>query len=367
MPFSAKCPFCRLVIQSVPDDLEGGSLECPRCHSFFTLAAALIPSKSEVKKVAAESPTAVTSSPVAVAAPSNSDVSLAPAQEGAPPSAGEIHFDAPLVPLSAEVPAALPRKPAKNYCGALAFLCGSLAVLMISVPPAKALVVPLSAVGVFLGFFGLLWSVWRPAGSLSAVFGLVVSVPVCLLALVRPALLGLSIIPEERADNLPRVVKLRHADEAAIAPRAGEWADAGNQAVQQGDVRVRLASAAIKHVQLEQGRATRVSPQKKLVLRLRISNAGWSRIIEYTGWDQARVRLTDPAKREYRAAVFGPGVRVAGQIGRAELAPAKWVEEVLVFETPPANVESLRLELSLAAFGGSGSLPLEIPRALVVR
>jgi hypothetical protein len=359
MPFSARCPFCHITIQGVPDAFAGESLECPRCHSYFTLAAALVPST-----VQANQATAVAASPanVAVALPP----AAAPPKESVPASAVEIRLDVPLYTPPPEPAPAVPRKRPANLWGAFAFLCGSVAVLAVSVPPANVLVVPLSALGTLLGLIGLASLAWKSSGVHFPVAGLVVSVSVGVFALFWPGVLGLPVHGPESAANMPTVVSLRHPNEKALAPREQAWADAGQQAVQQGDVRVRLESAVVKRVQLEHAGGKQLSSQKQLILRLRISNAGYSRILEYGGWDAAAARLTDRSGKEYRAQTFGPGFRIVGQLNHAALAPGKWAEEVLVFEAPPASAAALRLELSLTAFGGSGTLPLEIPRRLIL-
>jgi len=52
---------------------------------------------------------------------------------------------------------------------------------------------------------------------------------------------------------------------------------------------------------------------------------------------------------------------VAGHVRTASLAPGKYVEDVLVFEPPAADVQSLRLELPAEACGRSGVFRFQIP------
>jgi hypothetical protein len=52
-------------------------------------------------------------------------------------------------------------------------------------------------------------------------------------------------------------------------------------------------------------------------------------------------------------------------VPRASLPTAKSVDDVLVFEAPPASINYLRLELPCAAFGAKGKLRLEIPRSMI--
>src|SRR5207245_10033917 len=46
MAFTAECSFCRLMLEGVPDEANGASVECPRCKNRFTLAAMIQPRKA---------------------------------------------------------------------------------------------------------------------------------------------------------------------------------------------------------------------------------------------------------------------------------------------------------------------------------
>src|SRR2546425_12826573 len=49
MAFTAECSFCRLMLEGVPDESHGASVECPRCKNLFTLAAMIQPRKARRK------------------------------------------------------------------------------------------------------------------------------------------------------------------------------------------------------------------------------------------------------------------------------------------------------------------------------
>jgi hypothetical protein len=157
-----------------------------------------------------------------------------------------------------------------------------------------------------------------------------------------------------------------------VVPKESEWVDASKDAIQQGGVRVRIAGVAVKQVELKDANSHRRSGERSLILRFRLSNAGADRLIKYQSWgpsaraDESREpKLTDDRGRQYRRRNTAPGWSVVGQVPAASLPLAKWVDDVLVFEPPPANVQYLRLELPCAAFGASGTLQLEIPRAMI--
>lgn len=361
MSFSAECPFCQILLQNVPRHYAGRSMECPRCRSYFTLSPLLGRPRPKPVEAAATVPVAATAA--AIDEPSPGAVE-AHSETGTAEAAADT-ADAPPVP-------AAPRKRPANFPAVLSFLCGSLALFALSAPFAVRAVVPLASVGVAVGLLGGAWAVWTAAGARLAALGLGVSLPTLVAGLLLPAPVA---APAREApapgDSPPLVVHLGQRTGRALVPREGDWADASKDAAQQGDLRVRVQSADVKRVELGQAKGPPLTKEKYLVIRLRLSNAGTNRIIDYTGWGvtgpepDAAARLTDSQGKAYRPRLFPDSLKVSGQVRQAAFAPGKWVDDLLVFEAPPADTKFVRLELPCAALGGKGMINLEIPRRMI--
>lgn len=155
-----------------------------------------------------------------------------------------------------------------------------------------------------------------------------------------------------------------------------QWSDAARE-VRHGDLALRVES-------VERGPAwTRTSaeddfaatPEEYLLVRVTLQNVGSERKLHYLGWGSFSAsvngttgRLVDEHNRTYRSRSFGNGVQVRGRVSRSvDIVEGKPVEDTLVFEPPPADVQTLHLELPAENFGGSGHLRLEIPAAAIGR
>jgi hypothetical protein len=161
-----------------------------------------------------------------------------------------------------------------------------------------------------------------------------------------------------------------------------DWVDAGTNAVQHGDVRVRLISITVGPVDFQEAsgpqkgsspRPAQKRPREKyLVIKLRISNAGAGQLIQYAGWshpsaqpEHAVLSLWDARGKSYPLRLFPSDRVVAGQVTNASIPPTKWVDDVLVFDAPPGRVEFLRLELPAESVGSKGSFRLQIPGRMI--
>lgn len=375
MSFSAECPFCNTLLRNVPGQYAGQSMKCPRCRSYFTLSPLLGPPGRNKAIAAVETAPALAGAGQAQAdAPPVADIDLQAAENPVPdPPIQEAVADEVVSPAAEPIAPAVSRpKKSVNYAAVLSFLFGSLAILALSLPFAGGSIMPLSSMGVLCGVLGFFWAAWRPVGVRLASLGLAVSVPALLIGSfwqagpqAAPKLVSLP------ATSPPLVVHLAQRTGRTLVPREGDWADASKDAAQQGDVRVRVTTAEIRRLELSNPKRPRLSPEKWLVVRLRVSNAGTSRIIDYTGWGvlrpdtEATARLTDPQGKAYQPRFLGANAKLLGQVQQAAFAPGKWVEDALVFEAPPADVKFVRLELPCNACGGTGILNLEIPRRMI--
>lgn len=188
---------------------------------------------------------------------------------------------------------------------------------------------------------------------------------------------------ENRLTQVPLRHPINRTEQAGGDSIESEWVDAGTNAIQQGDVRVRLTSIAIGPVDFQDASrppkgsspnpAQKRPREKYLVIRLRISNAGAGQLIEYAGWSHpsakpegAVLRLRDAGGKMYPLKVFPAGREVVGQVATASIPPSKWVDDVLVFEAPTGRVEYLRLELPGESVGSKGSFRLQMPGRMIV-
>jgi HEAT repeat protein len=148
----------------------------------------------------------------------------------------------------------------------------------------------------------------------------------------------------------------------ASAEHAG-WADANKEAAQQGMVRVQVTGLWLEE-DASEGSPRGTSP---LQVRVRIENAGRRGVVTFEGWKPAgptTPRLTDNFGKAYRS--VAPGQRDTRASRPESIPPSKTATDLLAFERPGDRVRFLRLELPAAAFGGQGSLGLEIPNVMIV-
>ncbi|HEV3078425.1 MAG TPA: hypothetical protein VGY66_01545 [Gemmataceae bacterium] len=361
MAFTAECSFCRLMLEGVPDEAHGASVECPRCKNRFTLAAMIQPRKARRRLAkAGVAGTAARLESSAVAA---------------------LDAKAPLTALVSWLGHATsgnehPRqaRAAINHLGVLSFFFGTFSLLFASLPTLTWLVLPMAATGVFLGSLGLLVRSARNSGVGLPGAGLAVSVPVMLIAIFWPDVLGLpGRAPESKPSAGTQTVY--HFAKGSVqheAPRKNEWIDAGEEAIQQNGMRVRVTAVLVKAVELKDGQGRRRPGEICLLVKLRVSNASVDRRVDYGSWGESpdkeqktMPRLTDDSGKEYRLQKFEPGWTIVGHVPKASLPTAKWVDDVLVFQSPARGIAYLRLELPGAAVGLAGKFQFEIPRRMI--
>ncbi len=342
MPFIAECLFCHRKLR-VPDHAAGWSFPCPRCGNSFTLVGS--PESTTTAHPGPDAATAVSAAPLPVTAP----------------------------PVMATALPPLPRVPARprrvSYLGLASFLLASLGLLCASLPPVEALSLPLAGLGLLLGGLGILLAS-GPALVLPGA-GVVVSVGVLVVAGFWPELLDPTRAPAVARPGPVLQMPVGKGNGLAQPAEEEEWVDASRDAVQQGDVRVRVLSAAVQGVDFKAlGPARR---ERCLVLALRVYNVGGERRVAYASWAEVGAgreadapRLRDDLGRTYRRRPLGAGVTLAGHVAQATLPPGRHVDDLLVFETVPAGRDDLRLELPASACGATGTWRLRLPRSMVV-
>jgi hypothetical protein len=202
--------------------------------------------------------------------------------------------------------------------------------------------------------------------------GLLVGLAATAAVLTLPQWLGLTPLwgrsrpPERKTDA---VISLTGDGGLRPVP-AGEptWVDASHDALIHGDVRLRVSFATVGAAPLESAAGKQPPRDRCLVIGLRITNAGISRKITLNGWSngvQERPVLRDEQGRAYAEKAFDPGWVVKGRLKTTSISPGKTVDDVLVFEPPPAGVERLRLELPGRPLGVEGVLRMEIPKQMI--
>ena len=380
MPFSAECAFCHLTLQSVPDHRLGHSVECPRCHYCFTLAP-----KSQTEAAATQGPQfgrARIASASPPSAPEPSKVTLSPTGQHSSKS-DSITAEKALADTAEKAladPSTQPRLPpieaqsVRDYFGVGSFGLGSYAFLVAALTHERFLTLGLGLAGLLCGVVGLFLSLSKQQESVLASAGLIVSLPPVLVAVLVPDWLGLHLLGNQPKSVAPSGI-------AALAPngrsdfrRAAEgeklWVDASQDALHLGDVRLRVRSAVVGLVELEPNKGKKTPAVRGLTVGLRLTNAGLTRKISYTGWGgdspDAKPILRDDNGKSYAPKTFPSGWIVKGRANDAAIPPGKSLDDTLVFEPPPATIRYLHLELPASAAGVNGKLQMELPRAMIV-
>jgi hypothetical protein len=163
-----------------------------------------------------------------------------------------------------------------------------------------------------------------------------------------------------------------------LALKETEWTDVSKEALQQGDVRIRLTAVRVRVVERSGAGGNTPPTERELVIGLRVTNVGVVREVDLVGWPQTTgegPRLTDNFGNVYAQKVS----TVSAMAARARrLPPGKYADEQLVFQVPAVKVQFLRLELPASAFdetasrdasarplGSPGVLKLQIPERMI--
>jgi len=265
--------------------------------------------------------------------------------------------------------------------GLASLLLASAALVTASIPYLRILALPLSGLGVVLGVVALVaaqssrdYFFRRKYGKALPLAGCVASLAVFLLAgfwLNQFSILfgSLRKSPASEQKTVPLRTQANRSETGS--PEAG-WVDAGREAVQFGDVRVRFVSAMIGPAELKLPKGKKPPKEKYLIIRVRVSNAGAERLVQFRSWyepatraEQATPILQDNQGKTYPLKAFPPDMELVGRVTQVALPPGKKVEDLLIFEGQPAGIGFLRLELPASAFGSSGSVRMQIPGSMI--
>jgi hypothetical protein len=267
-------------------------------------------------------------------------------------------------PLNRQAPALL--RPSQRL-GLVSFVLGGLALPAASLSWLALLAIPLAGLGAVFGVVGLVGARKEQGRASLSALGLAA----CLLGLFVGARSIRAWVPSgkgagKKEDKEQQVVRLRGPEAAS---RSG-WPNALCEAVQTDGVRVRLVRASTQAVPIEDRAGGRRWAERGLMLHVRVSNMASDRLVRFAGWglsgtEAEAITVVDDQGRPCSARTFEPGWAVLGRAGPAVLAGGKWVDDVLVFAPPSPDVAFLRLTLPASAFGGTGSLRLEVPREMI--
>ncbi len=376
MAFVAQCLFCRLMVQGVPDQYLGNSVECPRCHNSFTLAAMRDPPPAATRVV--NVPRAAPFAPPPLQPPHAPAGSRPVTPMGSTPTvAGEATV--PRTPLMAEIPAQrlaieLRTDPSlPNYPAVVSFLSGACAFLAAALVHAGWLTLVLGLLGLILGVVGFVRGSASGRVLLSGT-GILVSLAAAIAALALPEWLGLDPLwSRPRGPQRTPDIAISLSGEGGQRPvTAGEpvWVDASRDALIHGGIRLRVSSATVGSVAFEPVQGKQPPRDRSLVLGLRVTNSGIAGKVNYRGWatnslSQERPVLRDDQGRTYPEKTFDFAWVIKGRASAAAIPPGKTLDDVLIFEAPPTTITYLRLELPGQSLGGEGQLRMEIPRSMI--
>ncbi len=342
MPLSVVCSSCGAKLRRT-DNSIGRAFKCPKCGNQISVAAV---SRSRV-----EQPRPLQGSEVAV------DLPISRRADSVDEAVG-----ASKVPLGFGI----------------ASLALSVIGLVLSLIPCVGayFAIPLSGLGLLLGIVGAIFALVRQgrgigfplAGSITGFAGIGIAVlwlTIC-SGLLGSANKAVSEVSKEREKRVEQAKKESEAPE--------NWADATKTSLQRSDVEVWLSAARVEFIRLDMLGQDGQSQDKNLAIYIKIKNKSTTKKINYESWggqdrliEKHRPFLEDNFGNKYRGVSFGFGTKVVGQIKDVSIHPDQVIDDLLVFETPLANVQYLRLTLPASAFGGNGDLRFQIPESVIQR
>jgi len=380
MAFDAECPFCRVKVQGVPHDLVGASAECPQCGSLFTLSALPTPSSVTAptllrlaKKREAAEQKATSRAPMKRLKSRIDPFSSDRIKSGETrPSVTINRARKPLLPVKRLFKAGPPRPRGKpNSFGLASLLAVAVAIYSFSIPSLNFLGTPAAGIGLIFGLVGLAVSHLKSQRFSASVAGSAVSLALLLI------LAWQSLRPDpasheafDPADPLKPSLVLagNQVQQHRLPLKDDDWTDMSRGAFQKDDLRVRVLSVSVSQASANGGDAKAGGSGKSLLIKLKISNVGAARKIDYTHWSgsggnlgQKLPALTDNQGKAY----FILPATEPEPVKPAHVAPGKSVEDVIRFRAPPADVEYLHLELPGATVGDSGFYRLLIPKRMI--
>ena len=132
-----------------------------------------------------------------------------------------------------------------------------------------------------------------------------------------------------------------------------KWTDATSEEITQGDLKVRIVAVEVGSVMVKSTEDDEFKPTEEtyLLVKLSLTNVREKKL-RYTSWGSFAAqfggnaaKLTDESSKPYKIKTFGQNAAVQGQLSSVNLIQGRPRPDLLVFETPPSDVQVLRLEL----------------------
>ena len=350
MPIIAVCPFCRTGRVRAPESAIGEAALCPKCDTTFTVFDSG-ESEAVARQRLSGRPTVPSPRPAPrPEVPAAHEAPTAPVETTAvvdvPPPAPK-----PVSRPAVAEPEAEPTDPVR-VATVVAFVLAGVGLLVSHLPYGRFGTVAVCTIGALLA--AACWLAARKPKYPAVATGL--NAAVLLVALVLPGWLGLDSWRPVPVDRESQTVQAFGPD--GLSAVQDEWIPA-DRAWQLEDVRVRVSEVSLGQIELVGPAGQRKWSRKRyLQVRVRVSNVGVARMIEFRGWDPnppkdtPGPKLTDADGKALTPATFDPGWKpAAGRPDPVPLLPARGADQTFVFEAPAGPPGRLRLELPGAAFG----------------
>lgn len=291
-----------------------------------------------------------------------------------------------------------------NSLAIASIILAVVAFLFCWIPLIGLISIPVAALGAGLGGIGIVVALFRRgagagfsiAGVLLSVFAMVITFSMTKAVTDTVTNVGLAFdeaAAERTATNQTIVPSAPAADgtdgpasepsdvpagdNAVAKPRepkseGPQWASA-RDAVQQGQVRVKVTSVKVDFAEVKTFGDPSKSEDKLLLIGLHLDNLSDAKKLDFRGFageqfdfsGESKPNLEDNLGNVYKRINFGATARIVGQAQSESVYPGKSIDDLLVFEVPVDKAKSLRLELPAAAFGGEGKLRIEIPAEMI--
>lgn len=377
MAIHFQCPGCGRMLR-VSDEKAGQSGKCPGCGQVVRIPAEQRPLQPPTL------PPAVFTGPQR-------------APEVFDPSRAEVGDARLFQPLGTRLSEPLPRplvavqvqQPPRvsNSLGIASMVLGILALLICWIPLLNILGLPLGLLGIILGGIGLIVAVLRKGSGIGfPIAGTAISLLATAVILVITMAIGQALSETAaRSPSLPAARGGMPQRGPGVGQQAGfrgrqqrnepfdNWLDA-SKPVRVGDAQIWITGVRVGKVPLTDitGYAAE-SVENHLMITIRITNLNPVRKLDYRTWrgldfafEQDYATLEDNFGNRYKRVQFGLGSVPRGAVdGGESVYPNRSVVDMLVFEPPVPNVQSLNLTLPCANLGMEGIVRLRIPRAMI--
>jgi hypothetical protein len=152
---------------------------------------------------------------------------------------------------------------------------------------------------------------------------------------------------------------------ALFIPNSITWEKSG--AIQQGDVEVKIDSAAPGMLFLDNGEGLGVTPTMNyFLIKVRVTNQNPNKKMDFSTWRSSGIldaptgTLSDNFGNSYKRIVFTQPLLNCRD--ETTIYPNSSFTDTLIFELPVQNTQWLHLSLAANNFGGEGTLRFEIAR-----